>query len=882
MRLPDILRLRLQSLFSRSQAEQELDEELRYHLARQIEEDIAAGMQPDEARRAARRLLAGVEQRKEECRDARGVNILDHLVQDLRFALRQLWKSPGFTATAVLVLGLGMGASVAIFAFVDAALIQPLPFRDPARLVDVTERTRQIPRASLSYLDYLDWKRLNTVFSSLEVHNGRGYMLRTAHGTELVVGARVSDGFFRTLGIIPALGRDFYAGEDLPEAPHTVILSHAAWQKRFGGRLDVIGQTISLSAIPHTVVGVLPADFQFAPRGGAELWTTLHPAGNCDLRRSCHNLSGIARLREDVAIETARAEIQSIARQLETQYPDSNRDQGASVLPLMEVIVGDIRLVLLVLLGGAGLLLLLACVNVAGLLLVRSESRRRELAVRRALGASKRRLIGQFVTEGLVLVAIGSTAGLAIAQWAIDVLIGLIPASMRAAMPFLGGVGVNGRVAACAAIVAIAATIVCSLAPTLRLSSTESAAAMPDGARGSSGSTWRRLGFRLVVLELAAALVLLAGAGLLGKSLYRLLNVDLGFEPTRLATLQVAVPRPSFPSDGHVIALGKQVVDRIATIPGVESVGLASVLPVTFNGNTDWIRFVGRPYNGEHNEVNQRDVSAGYLRTLGATLLRGRHFTETDDGTTPRVVIINQALARRYFPGEDPLGKKFGDTSLSPASIKEVVGIVADIREGPLDAEIWPAVYYPFNQSPDTSFSIIVRTSQAEQFVLPTLASTIAQIDPDIGTIREATMSDRIADSPVAYLRRSSAWLLGGFAAVALLLGVVGLYGVIAYTVTQRRREIGVRLALGAQRASVYRLVLWEAGRLSAIGIAAGLVCSVIGATLMRNLLFATEPWDLPTLTAVAAALGGSAMLAAYIPARRAARVDPVEALRAE
>jgi macrolide transport system ATP-binding/permease protein len=590
----------------------------------------------------------------------------------------------------------------------------------------------------------------------------------------------------------------------------------------------------------------------------------------------------VGRLEDGVAIDTARAEMQSIAKQLEQQYPGSNRDQGASVVGLSEVIVGEIRPVLLVLLGGAGLLLLIACVNVASLLLVRSESRGRELAVRRALGASTGRLIRQFVTEAVALVALGGALGIGIADWAMPVLIRLIPADSMASMPFLHGVGLNVRVVICAGVIALVATIVCALAPCLRLSSAGVRAGLAEGQRGSSGSTWQRLGFKLVVLELSTAVVLLVGAGLLGKSLYRLLNVDLGFAPDRLATLQVAVPGVGYGSHEQVVALGKQILERIARVPGVESTGIASLLPVSFNGNTDWIRFVGRPYNGEHNEVNQRDVSADYFRTLGATLVRGRHFTDADDGSHPRVVIINQALATRYFPGEDPIGRTFGNTDLSPASIKEIVGIVADLREGQLDAEIWPAVYYPFTQSSDTFFSLVVRTSQSEQSVLPTLAATIAQIDPDIGTIREATMNDRITDSPIAYLRRSSAWLLGGFAALALLLGIVGLYGVIAYTVSQRTREIGVRLALGAQRGSVYQLVLGEAGRLAGIGIAVGLVCSVAGATLLRNLLFGTPPWDVLTLAGVAAVLGLSALLASYIPARRAARVDPVEALRAD
>jgi macrolide transport system ATP-binding/permease protein len=381
---------------------------------------------------------------------------------------------------------------------------------------------------------------------------------------------------------------------------------------------------------------------------------------------------------------------------------------------------------------------------------------------------------------------------------------------------------------------------------------------------------------------LATAMVLLVGAGLLGKSLYRLLNVDLGFQPDRLATLQIAAPQSSYSTSERASALGRELVSRVARLPGVRSVGISSVLPVSFNGNTDWIRFVGRPYNGEHNEVNQRDVSGDYFRTLGATLLRGRAFTDADAGSKPRVAIINQALVRQYFGHEDPIGKRIGDTSLSPASIKEIVGVVDDIREGPLDAQIWPAVYYPFDQGPDTRFALVVRTSQAEQSVLPALAATIREIDPGIATIGGAIMSERIKDSPAVYLQRSSAWLVGGFAALALLLGGVGLYGVVAYSVSQRTREIGVRLAMGAQRRAVYQLILREAGRLAAVGIALGLACSVAAATLMRKLLFGTPPWDVPTLTTVALVLAGAALLASYLPARRAASVNPIEALRAE
>ncbi len=385
-----------------------------------------------------------------------------------------------------------------------------------------------------------------------------------------------------------------------------------------------------------------------------------------------------------------------------------------------------------------------------------------------------------------------------------------------------------------------------------------------------------------MILELAIAMVLLTAAGLLGKSFYRLLHVDLGMQPDHLVTLEVAAPPSTYKSDQQAIVLSRHLLSSIAALPGVRAVGIATLLPLSGNGNTDWIRFQGRPYHGEHNEVNEREVSSEYLQTIGAKLLRGRYFSDAEDLSKPHVVIINQALARKYFPGEDPIGKKIGDDGLSPKSMKEIIGIVDDVREGALDAEIWPAVYYPFNQSPGIYFSLAVRTSQTEEPLLHTLIATIHHVDKEIVTSAGATMQQVIHDSPAAYLHRSSAWLVGGFAALALLLGVVGLYGVVAYSVSQRTREIGIRMALGAHRSSVYRLILQEAGWLAAIGVVIGVACSIAVATLLSGLLFAVHYWDLPTLLGVAVLLSGSSLLASYFPARRAAAVNPIDALRAE
>jgi predicted permease len=804
------------------------------------------------------------------------------LLQDVRYALRQLRNAPGFTATAILILALGMSASLAIFAFVDAALVKPLPYADPNRLVTVTEFTSMFPRANLSYPDYLDWKKTNQVFSSMDVYTTTGYLLRTATGTEPVRGVRVSDGFFHTLGVRPMLGRDFYAGEDLPEAPQTVMLSYSGWQKRFGSRKDIAGQTITLSGVPYTVVGVMPESFQFAPVGNAEFWTTLHASDNCGKRRGCHNLTGIGRLKPGVSVEKARANMVAIAKQLEIQYPGDNRGQGAFVAPLAKDIFADVRPLLLALQGGAGLLLLIACVNVSSLLLVRSESRKHEFAVRGALGASRARLVRHFTIEGTLLVCVSGVFSIFAARVVMQVLLGMLSKDVLKYLPFFVGLKLNLHILAFAGLLAFGATVLFSVAPLLRVPLKHLHPGLVEGGRGYAGTLWRRFGANFVIVELALAVVLLVSAGLLGKSLYRLLHVEVGFQPDHLATLRVALSETDYAKDEQQIAAARQLVDRVKHLPGVESAGLTSVLPVSFNGNTTWVRFVGRPYNGEHNEVNQRSVSSELLATLKAKLLRGRYFTDAEDASKPRVVIINQAFAKQYFPREDPIGKKIGDTGLSPKSISEIVGVVEDVKDGSLESEIWPAVYYPFNQRSDTYFSLVVRVSQAEGAILPALVAAVHEVNPGIGTMDETTMIDRISHSPSAYMHRSAAWLVAGFASLALLLGVVGLYGVIAYSVGRRTREIGIRMALGAQRRSVQQLVMKEAVWLTAIGAAAGLLCSVAAAIAIRALLFRVQAWDAATLSAAGAVLAVSSLLASYIPARRAARVDPMVALRYE
>jgi predicted permease len=875
------LRKRLSIVFLRNRFRAELDEEMAFHREQTVREFVDGGMTPEAARFAAMRRFGNTTRARERSHEVVGFKA-ETVLQDLRFALRQLRKSPGFALTAILILALGIGASVAIFAFVDAALIKPLPYPDPTRLVAVNESTDLFPRNNLSYPDYVDWKRLNTVFTSLDVFSGTGYLLRTSAGMEPVPGEEVSAGFFRTLGITPALGRDFQPGEDALGAPKAVLLSYGAWQRRFGASANVVGQTATLSGEVYSIVGVLPRDFEFAPRGNAEFWVALQPTHECQKRRSCHDLDAVGRLKDGVSISAALAEMKSIAAQLEKQYPDSNRGNSASVVPLSDAIVGDIRPILLVLLAGAGLLLFIACVNVSSLLLVRAESRRREIAVRGALGASRARLSRQFVTEGLTLVAAGSAAGLGLAYAGMTVLTRLISKDMMIGMPYLRGLGLNVHVLVFACGLATAAGILFSITPILHFRFSNMRDGLTESGRGSAGTLWRRIGANLVVIELATAVVLLTGAGLLGKSLYKLLHANLGFPPEHLATLEVGLPAASFSKDQQIVAFGRQVIDRLSELPGVQSAAFTDLLPVTCNCNTDWVRFVGRPYNGIHNEVNERDVSAGFFTTLRTTLLSGRYFSDADDATRQKVAIVNEAFVRKYFPGEDPIGKRFGDTDLKPDSIKQIVGVVMDFKDAGLDQEQWPAVYYPFNQDVDTYFSVIVRTAQDEKSMLPVLSAAIHQVNPNVGVQGESTMTQRINDSQTAYIHRSAAYLVSGFALLALVLGVVGLYGVIAYSVSQRTREIGVRMALGAQKSSVYQLVLGEAGRLIAVGVLVGLAGSVGAAMLMGKLLFGVQAWDAGTLIGVALVLAASAMLASYFPARRAASVNPTEALRAE
>jgi len=868
-------------LFRRGRFGSELEEEMAFHCAQAEQEFVASGMTPEAARYAAIRQFGNQTKLMEQSHQEVTFRV-EPLVQDLQFALRQWRRNPGFALTAVLILALGMGVSVAIFGFVDAALLQPLPYANPNRLMSVNESSTGESRWPLSYLDYLDWQRLNKSFSSLDVYGGSGYLLRTPSRAEPVEGARVSGSFFQTLGVHPMLGRDFNPGEDRIGGPDVLILSYGAWLHRFGGRRDAVGQTVELDHKAYTIIGVLPRAFSFAPTGNAEFWVPINSLSHHEGMRTFYNFWGIGRLRDGVSRQGALAEMTAIALQVQRQNATGGRDLTASVVPLSEVIIGAVRPILLTLLGGAGLLLLIACINVAGLVLVRSESRRREIALRCALGATRARLLRLFASEGLLFAVFGNLAGMIFAAVIMQCLGRLVPRDMASNMPFLGNVGLNIHTGAFAAGVALSAALLLASTPVLRLSFQKMRDELASGDRGTSGQLWRRLGANMAVAELAITVVLLAGAGLLGQSFYRLLHVPLGFDPNHLATVRVTAPGTVSKNSEQMAALYDEIKRRVSSLPGVQSVGMTSLLPVQCSCNTDSIQIPGKPSNVEHNEVVERHVSPEYLTALRARLVSGRLFTEAEDASKPRVAVINHALARKYFPGEDPIGQRIADDEGGHPTEWEIVGVVEDIREGSLDVETWPAEYFPMSQTPNQGFTLAVRTGTEAGTLLPALVNTLHQIKPNLGVSDEATMNEKIEGTQAAMLHRFSAWLVSGFAAIALVLAVVGLYGVIAYSVSQRTREIGVRMALGAQRSSVYKLVMGQAGWLTLAGLAIGLVCSVGAALLIRSLLFGVRAWDMMTLAWVAVLLGLASMVASFMPARRAALVNPTDALRAE
>jgi macrolide transport system ATP-binding/permease protein len=810
--------------------------------------------------------------------------MMEAILQDLRFELRTLIKSPRFTSIVLLTLVLGIAANVAIFTFVDAALLQPLPYRDASRLVEIYDtRTAEVfTQFEASYPDFLDWRAQQQAFENLAGYGQNQMLLRGAGTPELLPSAVVTDNFFQTLGVQPVIGRDFRAGEDLAAAPRTVMLSYGWWQRHFGGK-NVIGQVLNIDDEPNTIIGVLPADFHFAPVGDPDVWATLHAQGGLLQRRNLHWLSVVARLKPGISRESAAAGMNVIAERLEKQYPQWNNNLRTVIVPLNEVIVGEIRPILLVLLGAVGLLLLIACANVANLLLARAMARRNEMAIRTALGASRARLTALMLTEGLVLSFSGAVLGLLVAYGTVKIFVAMIPASRLDAMPYLKHMGVDGRVLGFTFLLAVIIGVVFALAPALQASGTNLQPVLKEGARSSHSGGWRRFASALVIGEVALAMVLLAGSGLLVKSLYRLLNVSPGFNQQNLLGLGVGLSQGRFPKNPEQLQAHEALLEKLRALPGVKSVGSSSLLPVSNGGNTSNLRVVGLPSAmPQGREANSRSVNRTYFQTLGAELLAGSWFGGEDNATGPQRVIINKTLADQFMPGLDPLKQQVWFTYSDKEKPRQVIGVVRDIKEGPLDTPARPAIYTPMEANPRLYFNLIVRTETRPDALAAQVQSAIRQVDPDAVTFQVQTMEDRIRRSPAAFLHRYPAMLAGVFAFLALLLGGIGLYGLVAYSVSQRTQEIGIRMALGAQRSNVLQMVLAQGMRLIVPGVAIGIAAALLAAGLMRSMLFGVHSWDPVIFVVVTAVLAVVTLVASYIPARAATKVDPIVALRYE
>ena len=809
---------------------------------------------------------------------------MESIWQDLRYELRTLIKSPRFTSIALVTLVLGIAANVAIFTFVDATLIQPLPYRDASHLMEVydTRQAEVFTQFESSYPDFLDWRAQQQVFEGLAGYGQSQVLLRGKGSPELLSSAAITDNFFQTLGVQPLAGRDFHSGEDLAAAPRTVMLSYGWWQRYFGGK-DVIGQVLNIDDEPNTIVGVLPADFHFAPVGDPDLWETLHATGGLLQRRNLHWLNVVGRLKPGVSQETAASAMNVIAERLEKEYPQSNDKLRTTVVPLNEVIIGQIRPILLVLLGSVALLLLIACANIANLLLARSMARRSEMAIRTALGASRARLMGLMLTEGLIISFIGAVVGLLVANLTVKGFVAMIPENRLDAMPYLKHMSVDATVLGFAFLLAVITGVVFALAPALQASGTNVQDALKDGSRSSHSGAWRRFASALVIGEVALAMVLLFGSGLMVKSLYRLLDVDPGFDQRNLLGLGVGLSQTRFPHDAEQFQAYQNLVDRIRAIPGVKSIGGSSMLPVSNGGNTSNLRVVGLPSDTpQGHEANSRSVSRTYFQTLGAELLQGSWFTEADNATGPKRVIINKTLADQFMPGLDPLKQQIWFTYSAAEKPRQVIGVVRDIKEGPLDSPVRPAIYTPLEANARLFYNLIIRTETRPDALAAEVQSAIRQIYPDAVTFNVQTMEDRIQRSPAAFLHRYPAVLAGAFAFLALLLGTIGLYGLVAYSVSQRTQEIGIRMALGAQRKNVLRMVLSQGVRLIVPGVLIGVATAVLAANFMRSMLFGVHSWDPVIFALVTALLAFVTLAASYIPARAATKVDPMVALRYE
>jgi len=869
--------------------ERDMDEEMRFHVEARAADLMSGSVPQPEALRQARLEFGGLETTKQECRDAVGVSFLETLFQDVRHGLRAMLRMPAFTAITVIVLALGIGATTAIFSVVDAVLLRPLAYRDSGRLVTIL----MSGEGPVSAANYIDWRDQSRSFSAMGAAEYWSPNLTGIDSPEHIAGLKVTENLFPMLGVEPLLGRLFVRGEDKDGADREVILSYRLWQRRFSGDRNVLGKPIVLDGNAYVVVGVMPRSFQFAPFWAtkAELWVPnafgarIHDRGDNSLRI-------FARLKEGASLTQARSEMASITSRLEQQYPGSNRN--VVVTPLKEKVVGPIETPLLVLLGAVVFVLLITCANVAHMLLARAATRQREVAVRTALGAGRKRIVRQFLTESILLGGLGGVAGLGLAMLATYALMATSPSNI----PRVQTVSIDLR----AALFLFSATVLTSvgfgLAPALQASSVNVNDTLKEAGRGNSeGFRRNRLRSVLVISEFALALVLLVGAGLMIRTFVALETVDAGFDPHNVVSMVVSVSGSKEEDPGRRGIFYRQLIERVRSLPGVQAAGAINHLPLAGDLWGWHFAIEGRPKPrpGEAPGAVYRLVTPGYFAAMRLPLVRGRDITEADNATAPGVVIINEQAARQYWPGEDPIGKRvcFADDTTKLSAWLTVIGIAKDAKQDSWTDKATPEAYLAAFQNHDylgdsrseasqhmNYISLVARSAGDPASVISAMKKATWSFDRNLAISQVVTMDGVVADATAQ--ARFEMLLLTIFAGVALVLAAVGIYGVISYSASRRMHEIGVRMSLGATRADVLLLVLRQGIKLAVAGSVTGIAGALLISRLMRKLLYGVQPTDPATFVTVAAGLGAVAVLACYVPARRAMRVEPMSALRYE
>ena len=817
------------------------------------------------------------------------------MLQDIRYGVRALLRTPSFTVAAVIVLALGIGANTAIFTVVNSVLLRPLPYPASDRLVMLWETNPRfqigVDTLPVTHGNFMDWREQNDVFSYVCALGTGRVNLTGENEPERISSASVSPNFFRLMSSEPKLGRGFLDEEEVPGARKVVVISHALWQRRFSSETSVIGRTITLDGQGHTIIGVAPEGFQF-PRPKdlpyfigvstpTELWTPITLNDDfINRKRANHQLSVMARLRSDVTVERAQSEMSGLAARLEQSYPDSNQGIGVKVVPLNEQVVGNVRLALLVLMSAVALVLLIACANVANLLLARSAGRQKEIAIRTALGASRGRIVRQLLTEALLLSTTSAIAGALLSLWGVKVILALSGETL----PRGYEIGADARVLFFTAVIAVLTSVLFGLAPALQASKVNLSESLKEGSRVFSGgpsSGWVRS--LLVISEVALSLVLLIGAGLMIKSLARLFKVDPGFAAADTITMRISLPGSKYSNSDKQVAFFEDVSRRVESLAGVKSVGMISSAPLSGGVYAGGFSIEDRVAASESGEfvADRRMISSGYFEAMGIPVLKGRGFSEFDDRSATGVVVVSDNWARRFLPGDDPIGKRLkrgGRDSTRPWL--SIVGMVGDVRDTSLESDVRPCVYIPYPQFPSSSMTLIVRAAFDPRTLVSAVRGEVWAVDKDQPVTDIKSMDQYVADS--ASTRRFNASLLAIFASLALVLAGVGIYGLMSYGVTQRVHEIGIRMALGARRRDVIRLVVGRGMMLVLTGLVLGLAGSLALTRWMRSLLYEVSATDPLTFAVVSALLIGVALFASYIPASRAAKIDPMRALRSE